>query len=438
MSTILTIALKDLRLLTRDPLGLFFIIVFPVMMGVFMGLVMGGEGDSATERAGVKIAVIDEDQSAYSKEFVDSLRNNDQLELVDVNLEDAQNGVRRGWLAAVVHVPEGFGETAGVMWMTPPQVELAVDPSRTAESALLQGMLMQGAGELVQARFMDPESMRQLIRDQQEQLRAGFDGDNTQWLLLDAFFSAFDRVLTTLPGVFAGSVGTDGESGGAGMQLIDIQPLTIERQKSEQAQLYAKIRSPWDISFPSAIMWGVMGCVAGFAISLVRERKAGTLLRLQLSPLSSTHVLAGKATACGLAVAIEVILVILLGLFLGIQLARPDLLVLAIVSIAVCFVGLMMLMAVIGRTEEAVGGGGWAIIVIMCMFGGGMVPLAFMPKSMATFSNFSPVKWGILALEGAVWRDFTLAEMLFPCAVLIGIGVAAFALGAWRFSRISD
>ena len=30
-----------------------------------------------------------------------------------------------------------------------------------------------------------------------------------------------------------------------------------------------RLRSPWDISFPAAMMWGVMGCVAGFAVSIV-------------------------------------------------------------------------------------------------------------------------------------------------------------------------
>ena len=124
-----------------------------------------------------------------------------------------------------------------------------------------------------------------------------------------------------------------------------------------------------------------------------------------------------------------------LGKILGIQLARPGLLVPAVFCIAVCFVGLMMLMAVLGKTEAAVGGAGWAIIVVMCMFGGGMMPLAFMPRFMQAMSHFSPVKWGILALEGAVWRGFTVTEMLAPCGVLLGIGVAAFASGAVIFSR---
>ena len=95
----------------------------------------------------------------------------------------------------------------------------------------------------------------------------------------------------------------------------------------------------------------------------------------------------------------------------------------------------MMCVSVLGETEQTVGGLAWAILLPMSMFGGGMVPLFAMPAWMQAASNFSPVKWGILALEGALWRGFTLAEMLVPCAVLFGVGIVGFAVGARIFTR---
>ena len=67
----------------------------------------------------------------------------------------------------------------------------------------------------------------------------------------------------------------------------------------------------------------------------------------------------------------------------------------------------MMLISTLGRTEQSASGAGWAILLVMAMLGGGMVPLFVMPAWMATASNVSPVKWAILALEGALWRGFT-------------------------------
>ncbi|MCA9255183.1 MAG: ABC transporter permease, partial [Phycisphaerales bacterium] len=69
----------------------------------------------------------------------------------------------------------------------------------------------------------------------------------------------------------------------------------------------------------------------------------------------------------------------------------------------------------------------------MSLIGGGMIPLAFMPEWLQSISDVSPVKWSILAMEGAVWRNFSPAEMLKPCAVLIGIGVVSFLIGLRAF-----
>jgi ABC-2 type transport system permease protein len=63
------------------------------------------------------------------------------------------------------------------------------------------------------------------------------------------------------------------------------------------------------------------------------------------------------------------------------------------------------------------------------------VPLLFLPSFMKVLSHFSPVKWSILALEGSIWRGFTLSEMLLPCGVLIAIGLACLAIGAFTLSR---
>jgi ABC-2 type transport system permease protein len=75
--------------------------------------------------------------------------------------------------------------------------------------------------------------------------------------------------------------------------------------------------------------------------------------------------------------------------------------------------------------------------MLMAMFGGGMIPLAFMPSWMQILSHGSPVKWAIFAMEGAIWRDFTPAEMLLPCAVLLALALAFFTLGVLLLRRAS-
>ena len=65
MRTILAMAVKDLRLMTRDWLGLFFIVGFPILMGIFFGSMYGGVGGSGS--ASLRVAVVDEDESQTSQ-----------------------------------------------------------------------------------------------------------------------------------------------------------------------------------------------------------------------------------------------------------------------------------------------------------------------------------------------------------------------------------
>ena len=190
----------------------------------------------------------------------------------------------------------------------------------------------------------------------------------------------------------------------------------------------------FEITFPQGIQWGILGCMMSFAISLAVERTRGTLTRLLMSPAPSWTLLAGKGLACYAAILIvEVALATVGAAFFGVRPSSIGLLVLAMLVVPLAFVGLMMFVASLGRTEEGASGAGWAIMMPMSMLGGGMIPLAMMPTWIQPVSYVSPVRWAILSYEGAIWRNFSLAEMVMPCTILVAIGLAAFALGARRF-----
>jgi ABC-2 type transport system permease protein len=161
----------------------------------------------------------------------------------------------------------------------------------------------------------------------------------------------------------------------------------------------------------------------------------GTMVRLQASPLTRFQVLSGKALACFITVMCVIAMMIGLGVALGMDPVSYPKLILAALCVAFCFVGIMMTMAVLGKTEQSVNGTGWAINMVMAMIGGGMIPVMFMPAFMQKLSVLSPVKWSILGIEGAIWRDFSYGEMAFPCGVLLAIGVVGMLLGSQIMKR---
>lgn len=77
------------------------------------------------------------------------------------------------------------------------------------------------------------------------------------------------------------------------------------------------------------------------------------------------------------------------------------------------------------------------VMIPLAMIGGGMIPLMAMPPWLLAASNASPFKWAILAIEGAVWRDLSLVQMLPALGILVGLAVALFGLGV-AISRRQD
>ena len=102
-----------------------------------------------------------------SQQFVKELTATGNVQVEKLGREEAMDRVRRGKLVGMIAIPKGFGETAGMMWMEGPAIEVGIDPSRKAEAGMLEGMIMQATGKLMVARFQDPASMRPFIKQAQ-------------------------------------------------------------------------------------------------------------------------------------------------------------------------------------------------------------------------------------------------------------------------------
>jgi ABC-2 type transport system permease protein len=426
MNRIVTLAFKDLAVLAREKEALFWIFLFPLIFALFFGFLSGGGGG---ERGKLQLAVVDEDESAGSKGLMEKLRKSDSLVVHDkavdntpLTLEAARNAVRRGDLTAFLVIPKGYGDTADSFWQPGKPLELGIDPARTAEAGMLDGVLMQTIYSGLQDQFTDPKIAKANADKALAAVENAPDMDPEQKKLLKAFLGDLGKFM-----------------GNAKPQGLEHSPFAMESKLKKVPVLLEeenKPKSAFEVTFPSAVTWGMYGCIISFAISIVSERTKGTLIRLRMSPLSWAEIVAGKGLACFLVSALVAALLMLLGhLLFGIRVENLVGLALAIVSAAFCYTGLMMALAGLGKTEKAVSGSAAAVFMPLAMIGGGMIPLAFMPAWMQTVSNISPTKWNIVALEGAIWRGNSLVEMLLPCGVLMAIGAVGFGLGVRFLSR---
>jgi ABC-2 type transport system permease protein len=362
------IALKDLRLLGRDLVSLFWVVGFPIVFAIFFGSVL--KAGAADETAPWLVVVVDEARTEASSAVGRALRESDSLRTEQLPLDEAEARVRRGDAVALVHLtaPREPGAPPSAV-----QVEIAVDPSRSVEGKLLGGLVgaavARGSGK-------------------------------------------------------AGGSPAAAPPPGEG---VAVRTLVASGQKPSTS---------YEVVFPAAVLWGLMGCAAAFAVSLVTERTQGTLVRLRAAPIAPASILGGKALACFIACAADGLLLWLFAYAaLGVRFASPLAVASALLATAWCFVGITVTLSTLGRTEQSVGGAGWATLTVMAMIGGAMVPRYLMPEWLQQVGAVSPVHWGIAALEGATWRGLEPAELAVPCAVLTLVGAAAFGLGLLRLRR---
>ncbi len=426
MGRMIALAGKDLKLLFRDKAGFFFTFFLPLLYCMFFGAIFSGQSGGGGPRGGMGVTIVDDDQTDASRRFIETLQEAPGIKVDFADRGKAKTLVRKGQRVAYVVLPKGFGEQLDTPFFGgAPKLETGIDPSRQAEAGMLTGILTQYTYQAMQASMMDREKMRRTLAKSIGELKQADDINPVTRGALMLFLPALDGFLATMP---------DDQDGFAGIGGMEITQADVAKEATT-----GRPRSAYDISFPQGTVWGLLGCAAGFAMSFVEERSRGTLVRLRTAPIARAQILAGKALACfATTVFLQVALFTFGRLVFGVRPQSVAFLGLAIVCSSIAFVGIMMFVSVLGKTERSAGGIAWAVMLVMAMTGGGMIPLFIMPNWLLVISHFSPVKWAILSMEGAVFRDFSLGEMMLPCGVLLAVGVVFFSIGVRAFRWVQE
>jgi ABC-2 type transport system permease protein len=380
-STIVALIRKDLRLLLRDRGAVFLTFAWPLLLAIFFGALGFGFGPGQTT---MTVLAVDEDRSEASVALLAELEADARITLEAAELGDARERVRLGERPAYLRIEPGFGAAPSPLFdpVAPGhRVEIGVDPRRRSEAEVFEQALELAAWRSLIGRPLD--------RD----IRGADESAATPTVL--------ERRRVSL----------------------EVGPASLTSA--------ARPPSPYAVTFPQGIVWAVLACAATFAVSLVDERSRGTLLRLAIAPAPRVAILAGKAGACLVAiVSMQLVLVAVATLGFGVRPQSWGLLAVALAATAVAFVGVMTLLAVLGRRTRSVAGLSWAVLMSMAMLGGGMLPLFLMPSWLQTAAAASPVAWALTAIEGAIWRGFSPAELAWPCVGLVVLGAVCLAVGS--------
>lgn len=105
--TVWTFFIINLKRLFRDRLALFFTFLFPLIFLFVFGALNQNSSDIS-----FNVAIINESQSDFSKEFIQTVDDKKTLKIDEgvVNFDQANEKMSRGELDATIELPAGFGE----------------------------------------------------------------------------------------------------------------------------------------------------------------------------------------------------------------------------------------------------------------------------------------------------------------------------------------
>lgn len=407
MRTIWPICRTELRTVLREPGSLAWMFVPPVAYALFFGAVLGGGG----ELRAAEVDVIANTDSAFAQAYVRALERSEVLEVDTAESRRAAAGdVQSGRIDAFVVLDDEF---AGRFVPSPsgsrPTIEVGADPSKSAVQGLLGSTVVDAYFRVMRRWLRTPGRARELIDREIRTLESTDDVDPAwgRWLSKSPVYELSDEADV-----------------GAAMTL---RPrVEVRGVRSEGAS-----ETRYRVTFPQAVLWGLIFVSTRFAPSMAQERRDGTFLRFRAAPVGLGTVVAGKALAILIACTGVASAVFLLGsVFPGVDYASVPGLGLATLATASLFAGTTMFAGSLGESPGMVSSILTVLLLVLVMFGGGMIPLELMPAWTSTVSLVDPLRWAMFALEAAAWRDLPFEEYGPSIGVVAATGVALLVAAA--------
>ncbi len=382
---ILALAWLNVLQLLRNPAEVMGVIGLPLVLTLLFGTAFAGQGESA-----LRVLVVDEDESAYSRQALGLIDAEESLETSAVSRLEAERLIAEGSVSVAVLVAEGFGEdlTSGEA-----TIEVLRDPA--SESALAVASIAQGVA-----------------------LRMSGDAETAR------------VALALLP---PGTASFDDLYWQADAEWEPEPPLSAVGEVVVASDVRGDSVLPNGSTLSSIgfTVWFILFVTFGGAGGILEERELGTLRRLLVTPAGKGTIIAGKiAGVVAMAVVQAIILVVLGALLFGVPWGNDPLaVVLVLGAYILAGTGLAILVSALVRTRDQLSGAGPLLSTGLAMLGGCLWPIEILPPFMKAVAMATPTGWAVMGLTDIVARNQGLASAVLPVAVLLGFAAVSLGLG---------
>ena len=189
-------------------------------------------------------------------------------------------------------------------------------------------------------------------------------------------------------------------------------------------------------------------------VGLVNDIENGMFEKVLVSPMNRTAVFLGKTAAEVFRIAIQIAIILVLGLALGADIVTGVVGALGIIGVGILFslwfVSFSNALAILTRDQESTIIGAnllqFALLFLSCAF----LPLEALPSWIQTFARINPVTYGVDAARSLMvdrdvmtvievsWFGGTLDGVVPGVLVLVGIDLLLGAIAVYLLSRASS
>ncbi len=220
----------------------------------------------------------------------------------------------------------------------------------------------------------------------------------------------------------------------ATLEQLATQAIALEAPiaiRDEAAQAAREASSATYYAAAMAVLFVFFAAQFG-VVSILGERREGTLARMLAAPIAPSTVLLGKVlVSIVMCIVSMTVIVVVSTLALGAEWGDPLPLAALIVAISIAASGISMLVVGFARTEDQAGGLTAIVAMTLAVLGGSFFPITQAPEILTRLSNLTPHAWflsGVAELSGG--GGFTaIAPAL---GVLLAIGLVTGGLGLLR------
>jgi ABC-2 type transport system permease protein len=371
-----TIARKDLQQRIRDRSAIVLSIVAPLGLSALLGAVLPEDEDAESHR----YAVVDSDGGPVARGFVEDVLGGFDREagttiVTARSAAAAERMAEEGDVSAAWIVPAGFSQAVAAGGAA------RIDVIGNADSPIATQIAEAVAGAFV----AEANAVRLSV------VTAINPGDVPAIRPTD---DLFQRASETVSPIRV-------RRGAAGVRQLDA------------STFFAAGMAVFFLFFTA--QYGVL--------SLLSERREGTLARLLAAPIPPGAIIVGKAISTFVLGLVS--MVVLLGastLLLGADFGDPIGVALLILAAVVSAMGLTSLVAGLARTEEQANGYGSILAVTLGILGGTFFPLSQGPGFLVSLSRLTPHHWLMRGFSD-LGSGGGPGDVLLPVAALIAFGL---------------